>query len=121
MYYSSSKNFAKHTIDRRFTVPVRFLVENKERLNLLYTYLWMRMYAIDQAGYIPKSVNKTLSQNVKYRLIPQLIKLGWMESPTKLVSIQRILEKEYPNEHLNNIQTQVSYEFLKNKKLQKLK
>ena len=119
MYYSSSKNFAKHTIDRRFTVPVRFLVENKERLNLLYTYLWMRKYAIDQAGYIPKSVNKTLSQNVKYRLIPQLIKLGWMESPTKLVSIQRILEKEYPNEHLNNIQTQVSYEFLKNKKLLK--
>jgi hypothetical protein len=105
--------------DGSFTVPLRFLIDNKKEINALYLFLKLRKVAIDKAGYVPKDFYNSLTRNEKERIIPKLYQKGWISKirgNIKLNSIPRILETNHSGDVANGICVKVLYTFLESPK-----
>lgn len=98
-----------------YAIQLKFLLENKDRANLLYLYCQLRQYTIDRAGYIPQEVLDSLSNHKRYVLLPKLRKLGWVVE-NKLISTSTILQLQDPDNPINLACVKLNYKLLNNLK-----
>lgn len=96
-----------------YPIQLRFLTDNKKRINLLYLYCRLRRHSIDFAGYIPKNVFESLTHHQKFVLIPKMRSLGWLDENNKLNSITKILAKS-DNIRGVNIFVDLDFHYLEN-------
>lgn len=99
-----------------YTIPLRFLLDNRKDMPLLYLYCRLRKESIDFAGYIKESVLKSLNSRDRYVLLPQLRQKGWIDGD-KLVSVKRILERTNPDDDSNFVCVKINYSYLESKKI----
>lgn len=104
-----------------FSVPLRFLVDNKHNINLVWVYLNLRKWSIDNGGYVKEEITSQFKRNTRERILPELIKRGWIQKfgkTIKITSIYKIMEMGEGRElTANKIIATVPYSHLKSKKL----
>ena len=104
----------KH-LNNEYSIPLRFLHENRKSANILHLYCLLRKESIDRAGYVPNEYLSTLTRNQRDILIPKLIEKGWgtwIRGVIKLTSVQKIIESENGCEIANFINVKLKHEYL---------
>lgn len=104
--------------EESFSVPLRFLSDNKHNITELRTYLWLRSVSIDSGGYTPENYIKKFKRNTRERIIPKLIKKGWVikaGNRLKINSVYKLVNQDNPNCMANCIMCKLDYDIIPDK------
>lgn len=104
--------------EESFSIPLRFLSDNKHNITELRTYLWLRSISIDSGGYTPENYIKKFKRNTRERIIPKLIKKGWVTKAgnrLKITSVYKLVNKDHPNCMANNMMCKLDYSIIPDK------
>lgn len=101
---------------RSYAIPLRFLLENRDNITLLYLYCRLRQLTIDKAGYIKPGMMSGFTHRDKYVKIPKMRKLGWIDQDNKLISTSKIVHYNHPYDQANYITVKLNYKYLKSLK-----